>query len=121
MVPLIFDGICCTTGSVIELTFDGICCMTGSVIELSFDGICCMTSSAVELLFAGVCCKTSDLVVEFAFSDKFLSRFRPFLLLFDLYLRFNLCDSEILLLNRKESGFLSSTRIDSSTSFILKL
>jgi hypothetical protein len=79
--------------------------MTGSVIELSFDGICCMTGSAVELLFAGVCCKTSDLVVEFAFSDKFLSRFRPFLLLFDLYFRFNLCDSGIYYLTEKNLGF----------------
>jgi hypothetical protein len=56
-----------------------------------------MTGSAMELLFAGICCRTSDLVAEFAFLVKFLSRFRPFLLLFDLYLRFSLCDSGISL------------------------
>ena len=43
--------------------------------------------------------------MEIAFSDKFLSRFGPFLLLFDLYLRFNLCDSGILYLTEENLGF----------------
>ena len=54
-----------------ELLFAGICCTTGSVIELSF-GISCMTGSAMELLFAGICCRTSDLVAEFAFFGQIL-------------------------------------------------